>query len=60
VEAKKILAQLKTDNPNQDLSFLEAIGYAIDWKEEEALKTFESEEGILSIVLHAILGLKKN
>jgi TolB-like protein/Tfp pilus assembly protein PilF len=58
VEAKKLLEQLKTDNPNQDLSFLEAIGYAIDGKEEKALKTFQYEEGIYALLLHAILGKK--
>jgi serine/threonine protein kinase/Tfp pilus assembly protein PilF len=57
-EAKKLLSQLKTDNPNQDLSLLEAIEYAIDGKKEEALITFQSEEGTYSIILHAILGMK--
>ena len=58
-EANRLLAQIKKENPNQDLSILEALGYAIDGKEEEALKTFKSEEGIYSIILHAILGKKE-
>ena len=57
-EAKELLAQLKTDNPNQDLSFLEALVYAIEGKEEEALKTFKSDEGLFSLILHAVLGKK--
>ena len=58
-EAKKLIAQLITDNPNQDLSFFEALGYAIEGKEEEALKTFKAEESIYSLVLNAISGKKE-
>jgi tetratricopeptide (TPR) repeat protein len=57
-EAKNLLTKLKNDNPNQDLSFYEANQYAIEGKDEEALKTFKSEEGMYSIVLHARLGKK--
>jgi tetratricopeptide (TPR) repeat protein len=57
-EAKKLLILLRNENPNQDLSILEAFVYAIEGKEEEALKTFTFEEGVFSLVLHALLGIK--
>jgi tetratricopeptide (TPR) repeat protein len=57
-EAKKLLTQLKNDNLNQDLSLFEAMVYAIDGKEEEALKTIQSAGRTYRMVLHAILGKK--
>jgi serine/threonine protein kinase len=57
-EAKNLFTQLKNGNPSEELSFIKAIRYAIDGKEEEAIKTLHSKEGIYSIVLHAILGKK--
>jgi tetratricopeptide (TPR) repeat protein len=58
-EAKKILSQLKNGSSRKELAFLKAVGYAIDGQEEEAVKTYPSEEGIYSIVLYTILGKKE-
>jgi TolB-like protein/Tfp pilus assembly protein PilF len=57
-EAKKLLAHLKTEYPNQDLTFYEAIGYAITGKEKEALKKIQSAGRLSRMVLYAILGKK--
>jgi tetratricopeptide (TPR) repeat protein len=57
-EAKNLFTQVINESPSEEMSFIKAIGYAIDGKEKEAINTLQSEEGIYSIALHAILGKK--